>query len=116
MSSWLEDPCTLVVGASGAVFGLLGAYTADAGLNWESIPLLWLRLAGMGLVVGFMLALQLADHSRSGSAGAVSHASHAGGFVAGLLMAWLLLPDFKVGGGVCGALGVQGRGGGAAKL
>jgi hypothetical protein len=48
----------LVVGASGAVFGLLGGYVADAGINFESIPLLWLRMLGMAAIVSLLVALQ----------------------------------------------------------
>ncbi|GFR41939.1 hypothetical protein Agub_g2733 [Astrephomene gubernaculifera] len=93
-SALFESPCTLVVGSSGCVFGLLGAYLADAGTNWESIPLLWLRLGGMGTVVGLMVALQVTDGGvRHG--GSISHASHVGGFLAGGLLAALVIPDFK---------------------
>ncbi|KXZ44698.1 hypothetical protein GPECTOR_63g26 [Gonium pectorale] len=95
-SAFFEAPCTLVVGSSGAVFGLLGAYAADAVINWESLPLLWLRLAGMAGLGGFMLALQLTNHGGGSSGGgSVSNASHAGGFVVGLLAALLVTPDFK---------------------
>lgn len=41
------------------MFGLLGMYCADAALNWESIPLLWLRLGGVAGVVAFTVALQV---------------------------------------------------------
>ncbi|KAG2495361.1 hypothetical protein HYH03_006629 [Edaphochlamys debaryana] len=92
VSALFESACLLVVGASGAIFGLLGMYGADALRNWESIPLLWLRLVGMGAITAFMVALQLADKAHSGG---VSHASHAGGFVAGLLVSLVVLPDFK---------------------
>ena len=59
VSSFFEDRCTMVVGASGAVFGLLGMYLSDAARNWETLSLLWLRLLGMGGCVALMIALQV---------------------------------------------------------
>jgi hypothetical protein len=38
---------------------------------------------------------QVTDHSQGLRGASVSHASHAGGFTAGLLLAAALLPDFK---------------------
>ncbi|EFJ44262.1 hypothetical protein VOLCADRAFT_95503 [Volvox carteri f. nagariensis] len=96
-SAFFENPCTLVVGSSGAVFGLLGAFVADAAINFESIPLLWLRLAGMAAVAALLVALQITGHTGGSNTrgSSTSHASHAGGFLSGGMLAWLLLPDFK---------------------
>eukprot|EP00891_Asterochloris_glomerata_P003872 jgi/Astpho2/3872/Aster-04383 len=43
-SGAFEDPCTVVVGASGIVFGLMGLYAGDVLLNFRSLTLPWLRL------------------------------------------------------------------------
>ena len=59
VSAFFEAPCTIVVGASGTVFGLLGMFLMDAALNFESIRLLWLRMLGMAACVALMVALQV---------------------------------------------------------
>ncbi|GIL77061.1 hypothetical protein Vretimale_3226 [Volvox reticuliferus] len=95
-SAFFENTCMLVVGSSGAIFGLLGTYVADAALNFESIPLLWLRLLGMAAVAALLVALQASGHSGGTTRGSsTSHASHVGGFLAGGFLSVLLVPDFK---------------------
>lgn len=94
ISAFFDAPCTIVVGASGTVFGLLGMFLADAALNFESIRLLWLRMLGMAACVALMVTLQLTD-KKLAQVGSVSQASHIGGFLAGLAASLLLLPDFK---------------------
>ncbi|GIL58686.1 hypothetical protein Vafri_13680 [Volvox africanus] len=95
-SAFFENTCMLVVGSSGAIFGLLGTYVADAALNFESIPLLWLRLVGMAAVAALLVALQATGHSGGTTRGSsTSHASHVGGFLAGGFLSVLMVPDFK---------------------
>ena len=49
----------LVVGASGCVFGMMGMYMADVVLNFETIFLPWLRLAGVMSSFIFMVVIQV---------------------------------------------------------
>jgi membrane associated rhomboid family serine protease len=43
-SALFEDKCTLVVGASGAVFGMVGLFVGDFMLNFETIKR-WVSIA-----------------------------------------------------------------------
>ena len=61
LSMAFEDPCTLYVGASGAVFGFLGLYITDILLNFETMPMPLLRLLLMLVCLGFMLAMEYID-------------------------------------------------------
>lgn len=58
-SAAFEDPCVLVVGASGSVFGFIGLYVADLVLNFESILWPMVQLVTMLLSVGLTIALQV---------------------------------------------------------
>ncbi|KAG1665637.1 hypothetical protein FOA52_011231 [Chlamydomonas sp. UWO 241] len=89
-STLFEDRCQLVVGASGAIFGLVGLFIADVCLNYESLVLPWLRLgAALGLLV-LSVVLQVSDVLVSAN---VSYASHVGGGLTGLFAAMLFLPN-----------------------
>lgn len=85
-AAW-ESPCIAVVGASGGIFGLAGAYLADMALNWETLRRPVMRSAG---VVGF--AAFVAVTVGTTPAG-TSHLSHVGGFLVGLCCALVLLPN-----------------------
>lgn len=74
------------VGASGAVFGVLGALTAGVYQHRERVPksMATRLLTSQGLFVVFMLAQ---GFTRPG----VDNAAHVGGLVAGAVIAWLLI-------------------------
>jgi rhomboid protease GluP len=74
------------VGASGAVFGVLGALTAGVYQHRERVPraVATRLLTSQGLFVVFMLAQ---GFTRPG----VDNAAHVGGLVAGAVIAWLLI-------------------------
>jgi rhomboid protease GluP len=74
------------VGASGAVFGVLGAVLTGVYQHRERVPKTLVRqlLTSQGLFVGISLAQGFA------SAG-IDNAAHVGGLVAGAAMAWLLI-------------------------
>ena len=57
-STIFEDPCLLVVGASGCTFGLVGLYLADVALNFESMTLPWIRLGAMIAALTFLIVTQ----------------------------------------------------------
>ena len=58
-SAVFENPCELVVGASGCIFGLIGLYIADIILNFESLALPWLRLGTMIVALVFVIVSQV---------------------------------------------------------
>eukprot|EP00195_Chlamydomonas_chlamydogama_P009647 CAMPEP_0202898498 /NCGR_PEP_ID=MMETSP1392-20130828/7012_1 /ASSEMBLY_ACC=CAM_ASM_000868 /TAXON_ID=225041 /ORGANISM="Chlamydomonas chlamydogama, Strain SAG 11-48b" /LENGTH=1047 /DNA_ID=CAMNT_0049584449 /DNA_START=381 /DNA_END=3524 /DNA_ORIENTATION=+ len=87
-----EEPCDLVVGASGSVYGLIGLYLADILLNFESMSLPWLRVAAMVVALLFMVIMQVTDSALLHS---TSHASHVGGALTGAFAALLFLPNIK---------------------
>ncbi|MES4887281.1 rhomboid family intramembrane serine protease [Streptomyces sp. NPDC096012] len=86
-----------LIGASGAIAGVLGAYLVlyPRARVWVLVPFLVflpLRLPAW-LVLGFWFALQAVYSSGHGiSGGTVAYAAHVVGFVAGMLLAWPLKP------------------------
>ncbi|GAQ79753.1 rhomboid-like protease [Klebsormidium nitens] len=87
-SALFEDKCTLVVGASGAVFGMVGLFVGDFMLNFETIRRPVLRLLSFAIFLLYFVITVA-------TAGSTSHFSHVGGFLAGLFPAFLYLPNFK---------------------
>ncbi|MFF5532113.1 rhomboid family intramembrane serine protease [Streptomyces cinerochromogenes] len=87
-----------LIGASGAIAGVLGAYLVlyPKARVWVLVPFLVflpLRLPAW-LVLGFWFGLQAVYSSGHGvsGAGTVAYAAHVVGFVAGMLLAWPLKP------------------------
>jgi len=74
----LWSPNSLTVGASGAIFGLLGLATIAQRSSGYSI---WKSGLGMILLLNFVLTFTVSSISVGG---------HLGGFVSGLTMGWLL--------------------------
>jgi len=73
------DPFTLVIGASGAVFGLFGALlVAQRRLGGDSSSIL--VVIGLNLVLGFVLP-------------GVAWEAHLGGLAVGLVTGWLMLAN-----------------------
>ncbi|MFH9662149.1 rhomboid family intramembrane serine protease [Streptomyces sp. NPDC017248] len=96
----LLDPASPdpLIGASGAIAGVLGAYLVlyPRARVWVLVPFLVflpLRLPAW-LVLGFWFALQAVYSSGHGvsGAGTVAYAAHVAGFLAGMLLAWPLKP------------------------
>lgn len=72
-----EDPCALVVGASGCVFGLAGFFIADMLVDFRRVSFPFLKLIGVcAFLAAFAITLATQEET--------SHLSHAGGFLAGL--------------------------------
>ncbi|MFE9970521.1 rhomboid family intramembrane serine protease [Streptomyces hirsutus] len=89
---------TPLIGASGAVAGVLGAYLVlyPRARVWVLVPFLIflpLRLPAW-IVLGLWFALQAVYSSGGGvtSAGTVAYVAHVAGFVVGMLLAWPLKP------------------------
>ena len=87
-----------LIGASGAIAGVLGAYLVlyPKARVWVLVPFLIflpLRLPAW-LVLGFWFGLQAVYSSGAGvsEAGTVAYVAHVVGFVAGMLLAWPLRP------------------------
>ena len=85
-----------LIGASGAIAGVLGAYLVlfPKARVWVLVPFLVflpLRLPAW-LVLGFWFVLQAVYSSGEGvaEAGTVAYAAHIVGFLAGMLLAWPL--------------------------
>lgn len=74
------------VGASGAVFGVLGALMAGVYQHRERVPkaMVTRLLTSQGVFVAIMLAQGFASKG-------IDNAAHVGGLVAGAAMAWLLI-------------------------
>lgn len=93
-----DDSGDPLIGASGAIAGVLGAYLVlyPRARVWVLVPFLVflpLRLPAW-LVLGFWFGLQAVYSSGHGvsGAGTVAYAAHVVGFVAGMLLAWPLKP------------------------
>lgn len=92
------DSTDPLIGASGAIAGVLGAYLVlyPRARVWVLVPFLVflpLRLPAW-LVLGFWFALQAVYSSGGGvsTAGTVAYEAHVVGFLVGMLLAWPLRP------------------------
>eukprot|EP00879_Flechtneria_rotunda_P023461 GHRR01024817.1.p1 GENE.GHRR01024817.1~~GHRR01024817.1.p1 ORF type:complete len:190 (+),score=35.48 GHRR01024817.1:384-953(+) len=94
MSMAFEDHCYVYVGASGAVFGFLGLYLADILLNFESMYRPLVRLAAMLVAIGLTLWIEFAT-AKANPVWRVSHMSHIGGLVTGLVVSFMFLPNLQ---------------------
>ncbi|WP_066268794.1 rhomboid family intramembrane serine protease [Hydrogenophaga palleronii] len=90
------------VGASGAVFGVLGALLVGVYQHRASVPkaMATQLMTSQGVFVALMLAQGFA---RSG----IDNAAHVGGLLAGALMAWLLVEQIDEQAGAARRLGRQ---------
>jgi len=82
------NPNAIVVGASGGAYALLGVHVANVALNWNTMMSRWCRLLSLCSIIATDIFMSLlgADKTRK-----VSHESHTGGLISGLLRGlWLL--------------------------
>ncbi|XP_077254254.1 RHOMBOID-like protein 5 [Tasmannia lanceolata] len=79
---------SISVGASGALFGLLGAMLSELITNWSIYANKCAALLSLVLIIGINLAVGLVPH--------VDSSAHIGGFVSGFLLGFILLmrPQF----------------------
>lgn len=87
MSAIGEDPCALVLGASGCVFGLAAFYVIDIVVDFKNVVFPFLRLFG---VLVFLSATAIALATQRGA----SHLSHLGGFLSGWGISFIFTPRF----------------------
>lgn len=91
ISATFEPACTLLVGASGAVFGFMGLFIADLIVNFESISWPIARVACIVLFIVFFVVNAFTDDNSPN----VSHESHVGGLICGLFPSLLFLPNIR---------------------
>jgi len=98
----VADPTSEVptLGASGAISGVLAAYVLfypRARVLTFIVPFFLIRLSAM-VFIGYWIALQALNAYLSlgvpEGGGGVAFFAHVGGFVSGLILAWLLKPPF----------------------
>lgn len=82
----MEDNCTVVAGASGGIYGLVGAFIAETMLNWKLIRRKLLRVM---MIIAFIV-LFIVSTALEGRGTSVM--SHIGGLLYGVLLAQVLLP------------------------
>jgi membrane associated rhomboid family serine protease len=90
VASFYFAPQELSVGASGALFGLVGAYsifilTHRRAMSWKGIP----AIIELIVIVGFNLGLGLVIPN-------VDNYAHVGGLISGCLLGWWFMPYYKV--------------------
>jgi len=83
-------PNQVTVGASGAIFGLEAVLLVDLLKNWTHVksPRMKLLLVLVSIVIGFGMGLLPS----------IDNFAHGGGFITGLLAAWVFLPSMHIGG------------------
>jgi membrane associated rhomboid family serine protease len=90
IASFYFAPQELSVGASGALFGLVGAYSAfilmhRRAMKWQGIP----AIIELLVIIGFNLALGLVIPN-------IDNYAHVGGLISGCLLGWWFMPYYKV--------------------
>jgi len=90
IASFYFAPQELSVGASGALFGLVGAYsifilTHRRAMNWKGIP----AIIELIVIVGFNLGLGLVIPN-------VDNYAHVGGLISGCFLGWWFMPYYEV--------------------
>lgn len=90
IASFYLAPHDLSVGASGALFGLVGAYSTfilmhRRAMNWQGIP----AIIELIIIVGFNLGLGLVVPN-------IDNSAHVGGLISGCFLGWWFMPYYKV--------------------
>ncbi|HEY4035416.1 MAG TPA: rhomboid family intramembrane serine protease [Ktedonobacteraceae bacterium] len=90
IASFYFAPHEISVGASGALFGLVGAYSIfilmhRRAMNWQGIP----AIIELIVIVGFNLGLGLVIPN-------VDNYAHIGGLISGCFLGWWFMPYYKV--------------------
>ena len=105
MAGACGDPCVILVGASGAVFGYFGFFCVDTALRWHKMKRPTIRLFLILTFTGQAIYSIVADPN-------VSYWAHIGGCLGGMCCSTLLMNRFKttrqklVFGGIFGVVGV----------
>lgn len=83
-------PKQVTVGASGAIFGFHAVLLVDLVKNWSQVksPKMKLLMVGISIVIAFAMGL----------VPGIDNFAHFGGFIVGLLAAFVFLPSMHIGG------------------
>eukprot|EP00049_Salpingoeca_infusionum_P016672 m.342869 g.342869 ORF g.342869 m.342869 type:complete len:388 (+) comp16127_c4_seq1:68-1231(+) len=98
LASSVVNPTTNLVGASAAVYAIVGAHVADTFLNWKEMPFRWVRLAVLTVLVVTDLGLSISNYIKSKNDPTtigVSYAGHLAGFMMGCTLGTMLLKNIK---------------------
>lgn len=96
LGSSIFDPEANVVGASGAVYALLGSHFANMLQNWDSMKWKWTRLIVLG---GLMIAdtvNAIVQRSDTDAETTTSYAGHFCGFIMGITFGTYILKNLAV--------------------
>lgn len=94
MGSSVFDPDSNVVGASGAVYTVMGAWTAELIQNWDTMQYKWIQLLTTLTLSGLDLGSQIYKRY-SDTESTVSFAGHFVGFVAGITFGCYILKNVE---------------------
>lgn len=88
------DTMTPMLGASGAISGVLAGYLMLFPRRRVRVLLIWIPTAvpawvAIGLWFGFQVLNGMGELGAGSQAGGVAYAAHVGGFIAGLLLVWI---------------------------
>ncbi|VDN03536.1 unnamed protein product [Thelazia callipaeda] len=91
------DPKINLIGASGGVYALLAAHIAELLVNWSEMECALCRAFGLAVLISIDISLVIFSHYYFQEEGIykVSHATHIGGFIAGILMGTTVLRNFR---------------------
>lgn len=95
LGSSVFDPEANVVGASGAVYAILGAWIAELTQNWDTMPFRWPRLIATVTLAGLDLGNQIWKRFNAEGESSVSFAGHFVGFVGGITFGTYILHNIK---------------------
>jgi len=94
LGSSVFDPDSNVVGASGAVYTVMGAWTAELIQNWDTMRYKWVQLLTTLTLTGLDLGSQIYKRY-SDTESTVSFAGHFVGFVAGITFGCYILKNVE---------------------
>eukprot|EP00043_Microstomoeca_roanoka_P028531 m.18384 g.18384 ORF g.18384 m.18384 type:complete len:366 (-) comp8475_c1_seq1:128-1225(-) len=94
-ASSVVDPNANLVGASAAVYSLVGAHVADTFLNWAEMPFRWVRAAILFLLISTDLSLSIYNRYNAENGTHVSYSGHLAGFLLGCTLGTVILKNLE---------------------
>jgi len=92
MLSVLCDRTTITVGASTAIFGIMGGFVAYLMINWTALEQYGSIRSTLACIIGFLVFISLLFSLGSSSVDAIAHV---GGLLGGLFMCLAILPGIQ---------------------
>lgn len=97
LGSSVFDMMANVVGASGAVYAILGAHVANVIQNFNQMPFKWIRLALLVILITLDFTLSIYQrYVNNSTKGKISYTGHISGFSMGLLLGSFVLRNLWV--------------------